>query len=174
MFWERQLTLESALLKQILANGDFNTWNGLKEHYFPEGEYRKLWKIVDKHVHKYHDLPTFEDLKLEVRSRELQEKIYAIETVETDVPSELLLDYLKNQFTQSEILTRIESFVENQIAIGDARENIDLLQEIVVQVEDRVETNDENESMDSIELFDSEEDYAKYLPLGLNHEIDFD
>jgi replicative DNA helicase len=174
LFWEIQLTLESALLKQILANGDFNTWNGLKEHYFPEGEYRKLWKIVDKHVHKYHDLPTFEDLKLEIRSRELQEKIYAIETVETDVDAILLLDYLKNQFTQSEILTRIESFVDNQIAIGDARENIDLLQEIVVQVEDRVETTSDNESMDTIELFDSEEDYAKYLPLGLNSEYDFD
>ena len=55
-------------------NSEFGAWNSLKEHYFPEGEYRKLWKIVDKHVHKYHALPTFEDLKLEVRSRELQEK----------------------------------------------------------------------------------------------------
>jgi len=174
LFWERQLTLESALLKQILANGDFQTWNGLKEHYFPEGEYRKLWKIVDKHVHKYHALPTFEDLKLEVRSRELQEKIYAIETVETDVDSIILLDYLKNQFTQSEILTRIEGFIDNQIAIGDARENIDLLQEIVVQVEDRVETTDDNESMDTIELFDSDEDLQKFLPLGLNQEYDLD
>jgi len=168
------LTLESALLKQIISCGDFGTWNGLKEHYFPEGEYRKLWKIVDKHVHKYHALPTFEDLKHEVRSRELQEKVYAIETVETDVPSIILLDYLKNQFTQTEILTRIENYVENHIAIGDARENIDLLQEIVVQVEDRVETNDDNESMETIELFDNEEDLAKFLPLGLNQEYDLD
>ena len=60
-----------------------------------------------------------------------------------------------------EILTRVEHFVENQIAIGDARENIDLLQEIVVQVEDQVETSDDNESMDVIELFDSEEDLEK-------------
>ena len=140
----------------------------------PEGEYRKIWKIVDKHVHKYHALPTFEDLKLEIRSRELQEKVFAIETVETDVPSELLLDYLKNQFTQNEILHRVENFVENQIAIGDARENIDLLQEIVVQVEDQVETSDDNESMETIELFDSEEDLAKFLPLGLNQEYDLD
>ena len=168
------MTLESALLKQIISCGDFGTWNSLKEHYFPEGEYRKLWKIVDKHVHKYHALPTFEDLKHEVRSRELQEKVYAIETVETDVPSIILLDYLKNQFTQTEILTRIENYVENHIAIGDARENIDLLQEIVVQVEDRVETNDDNESMESIELFDNEEDLAKFLPLGLNQEYDLD
>ena len=133
------MTLESALLKQIISNSEFGTWNSLKEHYLPEGEYRKIWKIVDKHVHKYHALPTFEDLKLEIRSRELQEKVFAIETVETDVPSDLLLDYLKNQFTQNEILHRVENFVENQIAIGDARENIDLLQEIVVQVEDQVE-----------------------------------
>ena len=168
------MTLESALLKQILANTDFGTWNSLKEHYFPEGEYRKLWKIVDKHVHKYHALPTFEDLKLEIRSRELQEKVFAIETVETDVPADILLDYLKNQFTQNEILSRVENFVENQIAIGDARENIDLLQEIVVQVEDQVETSDDNESMETIELFDSEEDLAKFLPLGLNQEYDLD
>ena len=157
------MTLESALLKQILSHADFQTWNGLKQHYFPEGEYRKLWKIVDKHVHKYHDLPSFEDLKLEVRSRELQEKVYAIETVETDVPAYILLDYLKNQFTQSEILERVEDFVENQVAISDARENIDLLQEIVVQVEDRVETAEDNESMESIELFDSEEDLQKLV-----------
>ena len=103
------MTLESALLKQILLHSEFGTWNSLKEHYFPEGEYRKLWKIVDKHVHKYHALPTFEDLKLEVRSRELQEKIYAIETVETEVPADILLDYLKNQFTQNEILSKVEN-----------------------------------------------------------------
>ena len=146
------MTLESALLKQILANGDFETWNGLKEHYFPEGEYRKLWRVVDKHVHKYNNLPTFEDLKLEVRSRDLQEKIYAIETVETDIESILLLDYLKNQFTQSEILSKIENYVDHQVAISDARENIDLLQEIVVQVEDSVDTNDEAEDMNTVEL----------------------
>jgi replicative DNA helicase len=84
------------------------------------------------------------------------------------------LDYLKNQFTQNEILSKVENFVEHQIAIGDARENIDLLQEIVVQVEDQVETSTDNESMDTIELFDSEEDLKKFLPLGLNQEYDLD
>ena len=168
------MTLESALLKQIIANGDFETWNGLKEHYFPEGEYRKLWRVVDKHVHKYNNLPSFEDLKLEIRSRDLQEKIYAIETVETDVESIILLDYLKNQFTQSEILSKIENYVDTQVAISDARENIDLLQEIVVQVEDSVDTNDEADDMETVELFDSDEDLAKFLPLGLNQEYDLD
>ena len=116
---------------------------------------------MDKHVLKYHALPTFEDLKLEIRSRELQEKVFAIETVETDVPADILLDYLKESIYSNEILSRVENFVEHQIAIGDARENIDLLQG-VVQVEDQVETSDDNESMETIELFDSEEDLQSF------------
>lgn len=166
------MTLESGLLKQIISLGDFDTWNHLKQHYFPEGEYQKLWSIVDKHVNKYHELPTFEQLKLEIRSRELQEKIYAIEAVDTDIEPHILLDYLKNQFTQNEILARIENYVEQTIAISDAKENIDLLQEIVVQVEDRVDVNDEADNMNYVELFDDEDDLKKHLPLGLNQDYD--
>tara|TARA_Y100000590_G_scaffold89304_1_gene100451 strand:+ start:10 stop:1374 length:1365 start_codon:yes stop_codon:yes gene_type:complete len=166
------MTVESALLKQILASGDFDTWNRLKQHYLPEGEYQKIWKVVDKHVHKFHALPTFDALKAELRSRELQEKVYAIEAVETDVPAYELLEYLKDQFTQSEILTKIETYIDETISIADAKENIDHLQEIVVQVQDRVDTMADSEEMDTIELFDSEEDLAKYLPLGLNQDYD--
>ena len=166
------MTVESALLKQILSGGDFVTWNSLQQHYLPDGEYQKLWSLIDKHVHKFHALPTFEDLKYEVRSRELQEKIYAIETVETDVSAYELLEYLKDSFTQNEILSKIEQYVDTTISIADAKENIDYLQEIVVQVQDRVNTSDDNETMETIELFDSEEDLAKYLPLGLNQDYD--
>lgn len=166
------MAVESALLKQVLVTEDFDTWNRLKQHYLPEGEYQKLWKIVDKHVHKFHALPTFEVLKFEIRSRELQEKIYAIEAVETEVPAYELLEYLKDQFTQSEILRRMETYLDDTISIADAKENIDYLQEIVVQVQDRVDTAIDSDDMDTIELFDSEEDLGKYLPLGLNQDYD--
>lgn len=166
------MTVESALLKQVLTTGDFETWNRLKQHYLPEGEYQKLWKVVDKHVHKFHALPTFEDLKYEIRSRKLQEQIYAIEAVDTDVPAFELLEYLKDQFTQTEILGKIETYLDDTISIADAKENIDHLQEIVVQVQDRVDTMADSDEMDSIELFDSAEDLAKYLPLGLNQDYD--
>ena len=168
------MAIESALLKQIVEHGDFDTWNDLKQHYLPQGEYQKLWKVVDKHVHKYHELPSFEDLKSEIRSRELQEKIYAIESVDTDVPAYKLLEYLKDQFTQSEILEQLEVYIDEHITIADASENIDFMQKIVVDVQDRVETATDNESMESVELFDSEEDLAKYLPLGLNNDYDKD
>jgi replicative DNA helicase len=166
------MAIESALLKQLLSHNDFETWNRLKQHYLPEGDYQKLWKIVDKHVHKFQALPSFENLKYEVRSRELQEKIYAIEAVETDTPAGELLEYLKDQFTQSEILSRIEFFLDNTITLADAKENIDALQEIVVQVQDKVDTSTDSESMEDIELFDSEEELSQYLPLGLNTDYD--
>ena len=164
------MTVESALIKQLLSQGDFDTWGRLQQHYLPEGEYQKIWKVVDKHVHKFHALPTFEDLKYEIRSRELQEKIFAIESVETDVPAYELLEYLKDSFTQNEILQKIEHYIDETISVADAKENIDYLQEMVVQVQDRVNTADDSDTMDSVELFDSEEDLAKYLPLGLNQE----
>ena len=166
------MAIESALLKQLLSHNDFETWNRLKQHYLPEGDYQKLWKIVDKHVHKFQALPSFEDLKYEVRSRELQEKIYAIEAVETETPAFELLEYLKDQFTQGEILAKIEYYLDNTISVADAKENIDALQEIVVQVQDRVDTSIDSETMEDIELFDSEEELSKYLPLGLNTDYD--
>ena len=92
------MTLASALIKQILSQGDFATWNRLKQHYLPDTTYQKIHGLIDKHVLKYHALPTFEDLKQSIRSRELQEQVYAIESVETDVDAYLLLDYLKNEF----------------------------------------------------------------------------
>jgi len=166
------LTLASALIKQIISQGDFVTWNRLKSHYLPSTTYQKIHGIIDKHVLKYHKLPTFEDLKSSIRSRELQEQIYAIETVETDIDPYLLLDYLKNEFAQGEILTRIDDYIENTITLADAQENIDSLQELVVQVQDRVDTKDDDEAMDTVELFDSSEDLENRLALGLNQDYD--
>ena len=166
------MTLASALIKQIISQGDFVTWNRLKSHYLPSTTYQKIHGIIDKHVLKYHKLPTFEDLKSSIRSRELQEQIYAIETVDTDIDPYLLLDYLKNEFAQGEILTRIDDYIENTITLADAQENIDSLQELVVQVQDRVDTKDDDEAMDTVELFDSSEDLENRLALGLNQDYD--
>ena len=147
------MTLESALLKQIISNSEFGTWNSLKEHYLPEGEYRKIWKIVDKHVHKYHALPTFEDLKLEIRSRELQEKVFAIEAIDIDVDAWILLEYLKNEYAQSEILDELDKFIESTIAISRAEENVEALQQIVLGIGERVDLKPPEENMQTINLW---------------------
>ena len=103
------MNIASALLKQIIVQKDLDTWSKLKEHYLP-GEYQPIFHILDKHIDNYQDLPKFEDLSYEVRDRQLQEKISAIETVEVEVDAWLLLDYLKNEYAQVQILDELDNY----------------------------------------------------------------
>ena len=106
------MNLPSALLKQIITQEDFDTWGNLRENYLP-AEYQALHKVMHTHVKNFGHLPTFEDLKLSIRDRKLQEKVYAIEAVEVDVDAYVLLEYLKNEYTQVEILDSLDKYVDN-------------------------------------------------------------
>ena len=165
------MNIASALLKQIIVQKDLDTWAKLKEHYLP-GEYQSIFRILDKHIDNYQDLPQFEDLSYEVRDRQLQEKIFAIESVDVEVDAWLLLDYLKNEYAQVEILDELDSYIDNTVAMASAEENIEQLQEIVLRVSDKVDVKPPEESMQSISLFEDDKELAKYLPLGLNSEYD--
>ena len=45
-------------------------------------------------------MPTIEDLKFEIRDAGTREKLYAIEAVDVDADPQMLLEYLKNEYTQ--------------------------------------------------------------------------
>jgi replicative DNA helicase len=171
LLWERSLNIASALLKQIIVQKDLDTWAKLKEHYLP-GEYQSIFRILDKHIDNYQDLPQFEDLRYEVRDRQLQEKIFAIESVDVEVDAWLLLDYLKNEYAQVEILDQLDAYIDNTVAMATAEENIEQLQEIVLKVSDKVDVKPPEESMQSISLFEDDKELSRYLPLGLNSEYD--
>ena len=165
------MNLPSALLKQIITQEDFDTWGNLRENYLP-AEYQALHKLMHTHVKNFGHLPTFEDLKLSIRDRKLREKTFAIEAVDIDVDAWMLLEYLKNEYAQVEILDELDKFVEKTIAISSAEENVEVLQQIVLDIGDRVDLKAPEENMQTISLFDSEKNLKKYLPLGLNDEYD--
>ena len=81
---EKGLNLTSALLKQIITQEDHDTWGNLRENYLT-AEYQALYRVIATHIKNFTKLPTFEDLKLSIRDRKLQEKAFAIEAVEVDV-----------------------------------------------------------------------------------------
>ncbi len=124
------------------------------------------------HVKNFGNLPTFEDLQLSIRDRKLREKVFAIEAVDIDVDAWMLLEYLKNEYAQVEILDELDKFVEKTIAISSAEENVEVLQQIVLDIGERVDLKAPEENMQTISLFDSEKNLKKYLPLGLNDEYD--
>ena len=165
------MNLTSALLKQIITQEDFESWGNLRENYL-SAEYQSLYKVIDKHIKSYNGLPTFEDLKLSIRDRKLQEKVFAIEAVEVEVDAYVLLEYLKNEYTQVEILDELDGFIEKTVAISNAEENVEALQNIVLDIGDRVDLKPPEENMQTIALFDSEKDLKKFLPLGLNDDYD--
>ena len=167
------MNIASALIKQVLALQDFQTWSVTHRHYLPS-EYHSLYKIIDKHCEDFHKMPTIEDLKFEIRDSGTREKLYAIEAVEVDADPHMLLEYLKNEYTQKEILDSLEDYVENSVAFENAQESVNHLHQIVLDIEDKVDLEDPQESMQRIELFEPEEDLAKYMKLGLNEEYDYE
>ena len=167
------MNLSSALIKQVIALRDFETWSYLRKEYLPS-EYHKLHQLIDKHCETFHELPSFDDLKLSIRHSATQEKIHAIETVDVDVDAYTLLQYLKNEYTQKEILNSLETYIDETVLFADAEESVGQLHQIVLDIEDKVDLEVPAESMQRIKLFEPEEEIGKYIGLGLNEEYDHD
>ena len=165
------MNIASALLKQLVTQQDLDTWSQLKDIYLPS-EYRGIYDALEKHVDQYQSLPTFEELDYAVRDKARKEKLVAIRNIEVDVDADMLLDYLKNEYAQVEILDELDKYVEKTVTIATAEENIEQLQEIVLDVSDKVDVTPPSESMQTITLFEDDEDLAKYLSLGLNSDYD--
>lgn len=165
------MNLASALIKRIVETRDFDTWSNLRKHYLPV-EYHSLFTVIDKHCEKQHSLPTFEELKLGIRDAQTRAKLFAIEVIEVDAEPSILLDYLKNEFTQREILTQLEFYIDKSIAFESAEESIDHLHQIIIDVETKVDVRDPGETMERITLFESDEELSRYIKLGLNAEYD--
>ena len=150
---------------------DTETWGNLQQHYLPP-EYQPVHRAINKHFEQYLALPTFDDLKLELRDQSLKEKIYAIESLEVDSNPYQLLEYLKNEFTQIEILGEVDSYIDVSVGMSTADENIQAIEDIVVKVRNKVDTDTDSISMQKINVLETEEEVANYIPLGLNDDYD--
>lgn len=166
------MDLASALIKKVLECSDFDTWSNVRKHYLPI-EYHKLHEVINKHSDSYHKLPTFEELKFEVRDAATLEKVYALETSEpVDTEPFLLLDYIKNEYSQKEVLFQFDRFIDNSLAFESAEEVISSVQQIAADLEMKVDVKDPAESMQKINLFEDEEELENRVTLGLNEEFD--
>ena len=167
------MNIASAYLKQVLDLQDFDSWSDTRKHYLPTA-YHRLFTEIDKHCEKFHRLPTLEDLKFEIRDTSTKELLFAIDAIDVEAEPFMLLQYLKNEFTQKEILKSLEDYVDNSISFEDAEESVNHLHQIVLDIEEKVELQEPQESMQRIPLFEPDEELGKYLPLGLNTEYDQD
>ena len=165
------MNLASALLKQIIAQDDIETWSSLKENYL-SGDLQGIFRVINNHLEIYNTLPTFQDLYANLRDEATINKLYAIEAVETQIDAYMLLDYLKNEYTQQEVFKELEQFIDTSIGFQTAEENINSLSQIVLDVADKVDIRPPEENMQRMPLFESDDQLSKYLPLGLNNDYD--
>lgn len=166
------MNVTSVLLKKILLEADVDTWSKIRRHYLPT-EYHVIYSVVNKHFEEVGILPSFDALKLSIRSSNVLDKVFAIQSAEdVDIDNITLLEFLKNEFTQEEIMEQLSKYLEESIMMESAKENVEKLQQIIFHVEDRVDLKDPNEDMQRIELFDKEEDIANAFALGLNDDYD--
>lgn len=166
------MNLASVLLKTIIAECDMETWANCQKHYFPS-EYSSIWSFVNRYVEDHSILPSFDDLRLSVRDSSLRDRFIALEKIEdVEIDGKTLLEYLKNEYTQIEIMNQLEKYLTDSIAMESAQENIESLQNIVLDLEEKVELKDTSTNMRKMELFEPVEDLEKMVPLGLNNEFD--
>ena len=166
------MNITSILIKKVILEADSETWSRIRKHYLPT-EYQSVYKVINKHFEELSGLPSFDALKLSIRNSALLDKIYAIEAAEdVDIENEHLLEFLKNEYTQEEIMEKLSEYLEESIMVDNAKENVLKLQEIILHVEDMVELKDPKEDMQRIELFQNEEERARQFSLGLNADHD--
>ena len=149
-----------------------DTWANCHKHYFP-AEYSSIWAYLNKYVETHSILPTFDDLHLAVRDATLRDRFFALQKIEEiDIEGNLLLEYLKNEYTQIEIMNLLETYLTESIAMESAQENIEHIQSIVLDLEEKVDLKDSSTDMRKMELFEPQEELEKFVPLGLNDEFD--
>lgn len=165
------MNLASALLHQIISLHSLEAWGKLRPNYLP-GEFTPVYRAIDKHYRQFLNLPSFDELKLGIRDSRTLEKVYAIEAVSVDADPVTLLEYLKNEYTQQEVLFKLDKYIESTILIDNAEETLEHLQDIVVDVRNTIDIEDGQEPMQSIDPLYSEEEVAKRVPLGFNQHFD--
>jgi len=165
------LNIASALIKQVIELQDFETWTSVRKHYLP-AEYHSLFKVIDSHCEKFHKMPTMEELRFEIRDNATKEKLFAVDAVEVEADAFMLLEYLKNEYAQTEIIDSLSEYVESSMSFEDAQESVDHLHQIVLDIEDKVELEKPADSMQRIKLFEDEDSLGRYVALGLNSEYD--
>ena len=165
------MNLASALIFRVLELEDFDTWTNVRRHYLPS-EHHTLFEVITKHTEKYHKLPSLEELKLEVRDGTTLDKVYALETIETEAEPYFLLEAVKSEYAQREALTQLDKWVDASMAFETAEEVVRHLQQIGVDLETKVELTPESENMQKISLFETEEEMGNRIVLGFNEDFD--
>jgi len=164
--------LGSALLKQIIAKQDIPTWSTLRKNYLPK-ELHSLHDRIASFLDRFNKLPSFEELKFDVKGRQVLQQATLIELLDVESEPEILLELLKTEYAQLVAFEQIESYIERSVVFESPMDAVEGIQEIAAFIEKAVDLDGYNqENMQRVELFDDETALSRRVTLGLNEEFD--
>ena len=124
MKWEKLKMIEKTILSNLILNNEYSrkVFPYLKDDYFEDISYRKIFNSVTEYVEQYKEPPTIEALKLSLEKRkDLNEDTY--NTIQ-DMLGEFEIDKTTNpQF----LLDETEKFCQDKDLYNSIRKSILIL-----------------------------------------------
>ena len=145
----------------------------MRRDYFPK-EYRKVYDEISHFVKNHREVPSPDQLRLALRDQQSLLRIEAVlhNTPDAEVPIDQLIDFLRDNYVQEQVLTKLHDYVEDSVAFETAEESLETLHQIVLDVEKDSHLTKRDEDMQYIELFEPVDVLERRIKLGLNGEYD--
>lgn len=162
------------VLHRILANPEegLEAWAKLKLAFFST-EYASIYSAIAKYYSKQSRLPSFEDLDVTVRDVLLKNNLKALSKLDdfSEVSLDLLTDAIIDEYTQDEVLKKLDGFVDN-ITLLDTEEIKQEVANILLHLEEKTHTSEKVCLMSDITILEDSELDAIQVPLGFNNSFD--
>lgn len=162
----------AVVLNKLLIDRNLEIWSKLKLA-FVDSAYSSVYSAISKHYDRYGNLPSFEELELELREGTAKNTLAILKLIdEPEVSAEVALDALIDQYTQDQTVFLLDKFID-KLPIYDTQEIKDNLADIVLKLDEKTLTTEGVYSMADIMLFKTQEDLNRdRVHLGLNNIFD--
>jgi replicative DNA helicase len=166
------MDISAVVLNKLLTEGSLELWAKLKLSFL-DSAYSSVYSAINRHYTKYNTLPTFEDLEISLREGATSSIVAALKLVDSeDISSDVALDALIDNYTQSETIKLLDRFVD-KLPLYDTVEIKDSLANIVLTLDEKTLTTEGVFAMNDILLFQPDDElHRNKVFLGLNNTFD--
>lgn len=149
-------------------------WSKLKYAFFAS-EFTSVYSNISKYYDKYSTLPSFADLEITVRDKQLKTSLKALEKLDVpeDISLDLAVDALINEYTQNQTLEEIEDLIDN-ITLLDTEEIKLELNNISLRLEEKTHTSETLTLMSDIAILESEDELSDVVQVPLQFSNKYD
>lgn len=166
------MDVSAIVISKLLLEQDLDAYGRIKL-VFIDPAYSSLYAVINKYYEKYSVVPNFDDLEVTLREGHISNTLAAIKSIEpTDVPINVAIDALIDQYTQNETIKLLDKFID-KLPLYDSNEIKESLAAIAIDIEDKTYTSEKVYTMQDISIFQHPDEFAKErVYLGLNNAFD--